>query len=214
MSRFEMYPWSLMTEVGDYFAVPTEFKPFSYVSQLVTQRNYRAGSRVKMTAVKVNYGTIVLVAQVLGELPPYEYKSPEGIMSISSKQRMRELLTSHGTPLGERAVAPIRTVSQIVNAMSWEAKNANLPWWYDPKSHALVFNARVATAEDTDKWFRKEPMPGKDEPYPEYYGLDENLTKKTRQQLMDEEPEEEDEFFELIDEGQPVLESESDTDDV
>lgn len=213
MSRAELYPWSLLTEVGDYFAVPSTFKPHQYMSQLVAQRNYKAGHGVKLTACKTSYGTIVFVAQVGDEKPPYEFLTPEGIMAVTSRDHLLRYQTE-STPLGERAVRPKRTVSQIVEAMSWEMRTENLPWWYDNKGQ-LVFNAKIATEEDTDKWYRREKMPGKDDPYPEYYNLDENLTRKSRSQVMeDEEPEEED-FFELLGEGgEPKLENESDDNDV
>jgi hypothetical protein len=190
-----MYPWSMLTEVGDYFAVPAEFKHFAYVSALVAQRNYRTASKVRYSATKTSYGTIVMVAQVGEEKPPFEYLSPEGIMSVTSRAAIRA--QGPHTALGERATVAKRTVSQIVGQMSVEQKEANLPWWYDKKGQ-LVFNSKVATPADLERWYNKEKMPGKDEPYPAYYDLDENLTKRERS--GDDEADEA-EFFEVLEDG-------------
>lgn len=186
-----MYPWSLLTEVGDYFAVPQELKPFTYMSMLVSQRNYRGGTGVRLAATKTTYGTIVMVTQVREEKPPFEYLSPEGIMSITGKQHVRS--QDHTTPVGERARVAKRTISQIVALMPIEQREANLPWWYNQKGQ-LIFNPKVATEADLEKWYNKEKMPGPDVPYPDYYKLDENL-------IRHEEPDEEideDEFFETL----------------
>jgi hypothetical protein len=190
MSRAEMYPWSLLTEVGDYFAVPSTLKPFSYMSQLIAQRNYRGGTGVRLTAVKTSYGTIILVSQVGEELPPYDFLSPEGIYSVQSKQHVRS--QGPGSPLGERPTAPKRKVSEIVARMSIDEKLHNLPWWYDDKG-TFVMNSKIAVKADHERWFTKQPMPGKDVPYPDYYNLDENLHRKP--DLVDDEPEIEDDEF-------------------
>lgn len=196
MSRTEIYPWSLLTEVGDYFAVPEKVKPFAYMSALVAQRNYRTASSVRLSANKTTYGTIVMVVQIQDREPPYEYLSPEGIMAITGKQHVASAIRGD---LGERPVMRKRTVSEIVKQMSVEVKEANLPWWYDPKTNNLVFNPKVATPEDLEKWYSKQKMPGPNDPYPEYYHLDENLIRKSREQIMAEEDEpNEDEFFEVI----------------
>lgn len=191
MSRTELYPWSMLTEVGDYFVVPASFKPSGYVCQLVAQRNYKGGYGIKLSATKLSYGTIVMVVQVRDEVAPHDYISPEGILSITGKQYLRS--QDHTTPLGERPQVAKRTVSQIVALMPIEQREANLPWWYDKKGQ-LIFNSKIATQADLERWYNKEKMPGKDEPYPAYYNLDENLIKRDE---PDDEVDEE-EFFEVL----------------
>lgn len=194
MGRSETYPWSLLTEVGDYFCVMTETKPFSYMSMLVSQRNYRFKDR-KFSCVKTSYGSIVLLAQLLDETPPYEFNH-EGILCSTSRQH---LIRSHvhapdpAAP-GERPVAPPRTQQQIVAMMSPEQREYNLPWWKDPKTGQLLFNGKVATMADAEKWVSKTWRPDPDAPYPDYYHLDENLQRKSRDQLMMETEEDEEDW--------------------
>lgn len=190
MSRSEIYPWSLLVEVGDYFAVPTEMKPFSYMSALVSQRNYK-NTKIKFSATRTTYGTIVMVAQVGEEPPPYDYKSADGIMAIEGKRKLRS--QDHNTPLGDRPNMPPRSVKQIVASMSPETREANLPWWTDPRTGKLVFNSKVATPEDLEKWYRGEKLP---EHYPDYYDLDSSLIKRT----PEAEEEQEEDFFEVLEE--------------
>lgn len=176
MSRSEFYPWSLLLEVGDYFIVPESVKPHSYMSQLVAQRNYRGGKEVKLSSVKTTHGTLVIVVQVGEEMPPYEFVTPEGIYASTSRQHLIRT-QAPDTPLGDRPVRAKKTVSQLVEAMTQDQRIANLPWWYDKKG-TLVFNPKVATPEDLDKWYNKQKMPGPDQPYPDYYHLDENLIRR------------------------------------
>lgn len=212
MSRTEIYPWAMLTEVGDYFAVPTSFKPYSYMSMLVAQRNYKTVSGQKLTTHKTTYGTIVMLAQVRDELPPYEFLSAEGIMSITDKRYLMKLAREPHDPTGEKPTRPVRTVSQMVNVMTLEAKQANLPWWYEKGK--LVFNPRVATKEDLDAWVSKQKTFNKDAPYPDYYHLDEDLTRKSSVAVAAEEsePSDEDEYFEVL-QDQPDALEEAENDD-
>lgn len=198
MSRTEVYPWSLLTEVGDYFAVPDTVKPYSYMSQLIAQRNYRAGKGLKLTTVKTTYGTIVLVAQIGDELPPFEFRTPEGILAVTSRENVKRS-QDHNTPLGERPTRPVRSQREIVAAMTTDMKIANLPWWYDGKG-TLVFNPKVATPEDLDRWYNKQKMPGPDDPYPDYYNLDEYMQIKPSASGQSGVDVDDEEFFEVLEE--------------
>lgn len=187
MSRAEIYPWSLLTEVGDYFCVPESFKPYSYMSLLVSQKNYRMKGITKYTCEKTSYGTIVMLAQIGDEIPPYEFQSEEGILSISS--RKVGLQPPSRLTVGDAPVRPKRTQVQMISMMPPAKRNANLPWWYDAEGN-FVTNPGVITEEDENKYvILGETPPGPEDPYPEYYGLDENLERRTKSmEEWEEEP--------------------------
>jgi hypothetical protein len=189
MSRSEIYPWSLLTEVGDYFTVPESFKPYQYVSMLISQKNYRLGGTLRYTACKTTYGTIVMLAQVGEELPPHEFVSPEGILSATSRAVART------TPLGNRPKARELTYAERVEQLPLEVKVANLPWWWDKDK--FVWNGGNMGSR-----YRKEDMEARiannlahfdpNKPYPDFYNLDENFRIKQEETLRDDEEEEED----------------------
>lgn len=192
MAKPEIYPWSLLTEVGDYFCVPADLKPFPYVSQYVTQKNYRLVGQMKYSATKTSYGTIVMLAQIGEETPPYEFNSPEGILSSTSRKHLISSMYDKADQkrLGEKAVVAERTIQQKVNAMSWEVRNANLPWWYDPKKGTLVVNPEVIKEPEATLFYTKQFNPGPDMPYPDHYNLDENLLRRSEAPATEEEEEE------------------------
>ncbi len=169
-----MYPWSLLTEVGDYFCVPTEVKLHAYMNQLVAQKNYRLGHEMKYVATKTTYGTIVMLVQINDEVPPHEFKSPEGILASTSRKHLIES-KSRDLKLGEKPVVPKRTQGQIVAAMSWQVREANLPWWYDPHKGTLLVNTKIIKEPESTLWMTKKFNPGIEAPYPAHYNLDENL---------------------------------------
>jgi hypothetical protein len=186
MARTEMYPWSLLTEVGDYFCVPDSFKPHSYMSLLVSQRNYRMKGIAKYACEKTSYGSIVIMAQVGEELPPYEFVSAEGILSISA--RAVGIDKTHKISIGDAPVLPKRTQQKLIDMMSPEMKQRNLPWWFDSRSEKWVTNPAVIKPTDVDKYILGgQPFPSAEDPYPEYYNLDEDLQiKETIDEAEDE----------------------------
>src|SRR6266511_623191 len=190
MSRNETYPWSLLTEVGDYFCVPSSFKPYQYVSMMVAQKNYRLAGTLKYTTVKTTYGCIVLLCQVSDEEPAHEFVTPEGILASTSRRHLIAQAEAPSSSLGERPSVPKRTVSQITDAMHWTIREANLPWWFDPRTRKLVVNPKLIQEPESSLWMSKEFNPDKDDPYPEHYHLDQDLMRKTRDQIMAEEAEE------------------------
>lgn len=159
-----------MTEVGDYFCVPEELKAFPYMNMLVTQRNYKFKGYVKLIAVKIPFGTIVMVAQIAEELPPHEFVTPEGILCSTSRNRLREFRSSPSA-IGEKAITPKRTQKQVIDSMHWEVRNNNLPWWYDSKSGKLIVNSKLIKEPEAELFFRNKFNPGAETPYPEHYNL-------------------------------------------
>jgi hypothetical protein len=151
VARVEFYPWSLLTEVGDYFCVPSEVKLFAYMSQLVAQKNYRNDGLMKYVATKTSYGTIVMLTQIGEELPLHEFVSPDGILASTSRRHLIESRSEpNGSSIGEKAVVPKRTQGQIIAAMHWEVRNNNLPWWYDPVKGTLVVNTKLIKEPEAD----------------------------------------------------------------
>jgi hypothetical protein len=203
MPQLEKYPWSLLVEVGDYFCVPTEVKDYRYMSMLVTQRNYRFGHTVRHITAKTTYGTIVMLAQVGEEIPPHEFKQPDGILASTSR---RHLIEARSQPpshegLGEKPIVAPRTQQQIVNAMHWDVRNHNLPWWYDPKKGTLVVNPEIIRDPEAELFYKKQFNPGPETPYPEQYNLGPDLLIRSTPVQEDEEEEWGDQTFEPSGEG-------------
>ena len=190
MSRNEKYPWSLLTEVGDYFCVPTEVKAYAYINQLVAQKNYRLGHELKYASSKTSYGTIVMLVQIGEEIPPHEFVSPEGILASTSRQHLiRSRSQPPSSTLGEKPIVAKRTQGQIIAAMHWEVRNANLPWWYDPQKGTLLVNTKLIQEPESTLWMNKKFNPGAETPYPPKYNLDPDTL------LIRDEAEEDDEDY-------------------
>ena len=183
MAKTELYPWSTLQKVGDYFIVMEEFKPYHYMNAIVSVRNNYQRGKFKYSCVKTTYGCIVMLAQVQDYMPEYDVEIAEGL---------RALVTSTGprdrAPLGNRPETRELTVSEKVNRMSPEVRENNLPWWYDGVNGKLVWNGKIANKSDTEQYF-KGWRPDKNEPYPEIYDLDSNLIKRDRPVEEDEENE-------------------------
>jgi hypothetical protein len=47
--RPESYPWSMLTQVGDFFLGSEDVKPYSYVTAYVSQRNHRLNGEMIYT---------------------------------------------------------------------------------------------------------------------------------------------------------------------
>lgn len=174
MSRNELYPWSLLTEVGDYFVVPKEFKEHDYMSRLVSQKNYRREGPRRFISAKTSIGTIVMLAEIEGEVPPHEFVSAEGILSSTSRQHLLRTMP-HDNPIGDKPQRAKRTQKEIVAMMSQEMRLQNLPWWFDPHNGKLLMNLRVAKDPELTAWQKNEFTPTPETPYPDHYNLDANL---------------------------------------
>lgn len=194
MSRPEMYPWSLLTVPGDYFIVSDAVKPYPYISAMVSQRNYRLGGN-RYAVARCNEGAMVILTRG-DELPtPYDSELSPGIFikkAIQSKAQVN--LDDGDNPYKLRLTPQEPKLSQmeIISRMTPEEKQANLPWWYDPKTGKTLINGKVMDEEDADKYVgRREKLPGPNDPYPKKYNLDENLRRIPRH-LVDDGDEEED----------------------
>lgn len=166
-----------MRNVGEYFVVPSDVKPFPYMRQIVANRNALMDGQFKYVCAKVSEGTVVFLAQVGDEKVPYE-EEHDGMFYSGSRAPLTE---------GEM------TLSQRVAAMSLEEKLEILPWWHDSRSGKVVVNAQVMTREDVDKYMLGGvPYPGPNDPYPDHY-VKANFRLSTRWSPDDEELEEWDE---------------------
>lgn len=185
MARDEIYPWSTLRNVGDYFIVETKVRPYSYVSQLVSQRNYRVKSQ-KLSYTKTDYGTIVMLAEIPGEYPPIGYEYTLGVYTGPIMERVFEVEKEAEAP-GARPLPRVLTMKERVARMSVEEKNANLPWWYDPKNNQLLVNTRLIKEPESTMWMEKRFTPNVNDPYPEHYNLDDDLKIKRDEEQEDEE---------------------------
>jgi hypothetical protein len=165
-----MYPWSSLTEVGDYFLVLEETRAYAHMSATVSMRNLSMKGRMKYAAVRTTYGTIVMLAQVRDDLPEYDVAITEGLLA-----RVNRVGPSPTPPLGGRPVGRELSVHEKVSRMSPEQRAANLPWWYDPMSMKLIGNGNVMREPELSQWINGTFHPHKDAPYPEHYNLDDNL---------------------------------------
>lgn len=193
MSRTELYPWTMLREVGDYFLLPKTVQPFEYMKRFVAVRNSRLKGVSKHVVADLGDHTIVILAQVNSEVPPYEYEDSSGALCSGSRNVLIEKLRGNVQEVGVKPVVAPRTVSQKVAAMSPEQRMANLPWWYDPRTGHFLVNPKIIDDEDSDLWHKGLLKPGSETPYPEKYHLDDDLQRKSRAQIM-EEAEDEDEW--------------------
>lgn len=198
MSRAEIYPWSLLTEVGDYFTVPEAFKPNSYVSAMVSQRNYRLQGLKRFVAAKTSYGTIVMLCQINEEMPPYEFMTPDGVTGSTSRQQliMDAQVQDSELPMSNRPIRVKRTQSQIVAQMALQVKQENLPWWHDPRTGKLVTNPKLMQEPETSLWLKNQFAPGPDDPYPEHYNLGPDMMRRSREDMLSDVDDEEEDFGE------------------
>lgn len=192
MSRQEIYPWSTLNEVGDYFVVPHTFKKHGDIRRYMNVKNSQMKHKYKYGCVENGDTTNVVLLCRIGELPPYEFTNEVGIMCmVSRKDTVRSARAGEETTaLGVKPLAPKRTQEQIIAAMSPEERQANLPWWYDPRNGKLLVNTRLIREPEATLFHENKFRPSPTAPYPEHYGLDENLRLKTREQQWDEEDEE------------------------
>ena len=205
MSRVEIYPWSTLTEVGDYFAVTTELRPDaqSFMYATVAQRNsYRRGL-MKYACSKTTYGCIVMLVQVGDEVPDHDYSPAPGILArVEGKPATGVPMKPRLPALGNRPPVKELSQSEKVARMTRESKNANLPWWYE--GGKLLWNPAVPKRkEDVEAYIGQKFAFGPDDPYPEFYNLDNNLTRIERERTMLEEDDEEDLWAGYSADGQP-----------
>lgn len=186
MPPSEMYPWSTLEKVGDYFLVLESFKTYVHMNATIAVRNRNMRDRMKYVCTKTTYGSIVMVAQILDHVPEYEVEILPGLLARTTN------VGPSPVSLGNKPQVRELTQQEKVNRMSAEQRAANLPWWYDPKTRTLLVSNLVKEPE-LSLWMAKKFNPGAETPYPEHYNLDENLLKKTREQIMHEDDDEEEE---------------------
>jgi len=162
------------------------------VKRYVYAKNAQLKKEFKYTAVENGDTTTVLLILRVGELPPYEFTNEYGIMAmLSRRDTVRSARAGEQTTaLGVRPLAPKRTQSQIIAIMSPEERQANLPWWHDPKNGQLLVNTRLIKDPEALMFHENKFRPNPETPYPSHYNLDDNLRLKTREQQFDEEDEE------------------------
>lgn len=199
MSRAEIYPWSMLEAVGDYFVVPEDFKPFQYISRIVSQQMYKNGKTYRYSCTKTTYGSIVMLVQVGEDLPAYEYATDDGVLVC----RMGVAKTIQ-PEFGDRPKVKHMSQEEKIARMSHAMRQANLPWWTDPKTDQPVLNTKLLLPADIEKYVRnRERIPGNNIPYPADYQLDQNLIRYTEAALSELDDEEEEDFGEppIINEG-------------
>jgi hypothetical protein len=191
--RPELYPWSSLTEVGDFFIISESLKPYNYVSAYVSQRNHRLDGEMIYSCKKIPGGTYVSLAYYDGWDPGTLEEfgedvwvgkaggggpAPKGIVEIAEEKR------------GIRAAAVEReTQEKRIARLSRQHKIENLPWWWE--NGKPVLNSRVMSHADTEKYvLGRKTVPGPNEPYPAHYRLDENFVRHA------EEDEDSGEYFE------------------
>jgi len=186
LSRQEVYPWATLVKVGDYFFVTDDFKANAhyFMNATVAQRNKHHKGRAKYTCVKTTYGCIVMLVQVADNVPPYDYEVVQGIYaSAAAFDHTAEQL------LGNKPKARELTHAEKVARLPLEVKQANLPWWYEGSK--LLWNPNIQKRkEDQEAWFARSFPFGPNDPYPEFYNLDENFrTRLPETDELDEGPE-------------------------
>lgn len=189
LSRAEIYPWSTLTQVGDFFVVSETVRPYSYVAAYVSQRNHRLNGEMIYACRKIPGATYVSLAYYEGWSPVVLEEFGDNIWV----GRVAEGGSGVSGPVGIESiaakVAERETQEKRVARLSLEHKMENLPWWWD-KGKPLL-NSRVLTESDRRKYgVGKQPVPGPNEPYPSYYNLDENFIRHV------DEDEDSGEYFE------------------
>lgn len=184
----EMYPWSTLERVGDYFIVLHEFKPYEHMNATISVRNRNMKGRIKYCCVKTTYGSIVMVAQVQDYVPEHEVEILPGLLARTTN------VGPSPVSLGNKPVSRQLTQQERINMMSWQMRKANLPWWYDEKG-TLVANG--LKEPELSKWMSGQFKPHPEAPYPDHYNLDENLMRR--------EVEEPDEVEEWENDEPPII---------
>lgn len=203
MSAPSVYPWHTLQRVGDYFIITNEWKggnTYAFMNATVAQRNSYFKGKMKYACVKTTYGCIVFLAQTSDNLPEYDYEPYPNIYAVAVNIGRDPDVE----PLGNRPYARELTQQEKVERMSPEMRRANLPWWYEYGK--LVWNPLIPKRQvDVDAFFASNFTFGPDDPYPEFYALDDALMR------TDDSPQEGDEEEDWGDEGVfPPAEEEED----
>lgn len=207
MAGNSVYPWDGLKVPGDYFVVDAEVKNPSYMKAVVSNRNAMVKGQFRYTCAKLTYGCMVVLVQVRDERVETKFEVSPG---ISLRTRAQDGIYDHQEAEVEAQqpdIPPtVLTQAERVSLMSFDEKVANLPWWFDDRTEKLVWNGKVLTPEDADRYMGKV-LPNKSTPYPEHYHLDENLRRKTHEQIMAEEDEDDEDWGPHPEyEGRPELE--------
>lgn len=183
MSRNEMYPWSTLERVGDYFIVLHEFKPYEHMNATISIRNRNMQGRIKYSCTKTTYGCIVMVAQVLDHLPEHEVEIVPGLYARTTNVGPSPVTLGNKPPVREL------TQAERVAQMSASVRVANLPWWHDPKTGMLVVSSTLLQEPEASLWYKKQFNPKPNDPYPAHYHLDQNLMRRNPVEQTEEDEE-------------------------
>lgn len=188
MSRVEVYPWSTLEKVGDYFVVTSDFekKPAHYfMNATVAQRNKHMNGRMKYSCIKTSYGCIVMVVQVEDHIPPYDYEVITGIYARASS-----FDPTATQPLGNRPQNRELTMQEKIDRLPYQVKIENLPWWWEKGEFRWNGELKRKRREDVDAFFAKDRSKFQPNmPYPEFYNLGEDFRIRKEETLLDEEEE-------------------------
>lgn len=185
MSRTEIYPWSTLEKVGDYFVVTTDFekKPAHYfMNATVAQRNKHQEGRMKYSCIKTSYGCIVMLVQIADHLPPYDYEVVPGIYAMATFDHNAK------QQLGDRPQTREMTMQEKIDRLPFSVKAENLPWWWEKGEFRWNGNIKRKRSEDIDAWMKNDRsrfMPNM--PYPEFYNIGEDFRIREPEPDIEEE---------------------------
>lgn len=183
MSRTEIYPWSTLQEVGDYFVVTDDFKPSAhyFMNATVAQRNKHYKDRAKYTCVKTTYGCIVMLVQKDDFLPPYDYEVVPGIFAVAKRFDHKAEQPLGNAPRGRELL-----MQEKIDMLPQQVKQANLPWWWE--NGKLLWNPAIPKRkEDVEAFINKTFKFGPNDPYPEFYDLGDDFRRREPVPSDDEE---------------------------
>lgn len=190
MAREEIYPWATLEHVGDYFAVMPDFRTYYHMNATVAQRNKHYSGRMRYACVKTTYGCLVILAQVQDQLPPHDYEVVNGLYAKSPTTEPGEG-EIFSTSLGKRPARRELTQEERIARIPRATRLDNLPWWWEGEK--FIWNVAVdRRAEDVEAYMSGKFKFGPEDPYPEFYNLDENFIKRVEPgSVLDEEDEDE-----------------------
>lgn len=209
MSRESLYPWAALERVGDYFVVDEEAsgKSARFMKQTVWIRNKlcaEKGLGLRYAVAQTSYGCVVFLAQTHESLPEGGVETSPGIHTYATD--ISQVPSPRSTTLGTRPKPQKMSQSERVARMSAAQREANLPWWWDSGRLIWNMNPRIKKRpEDLDAFMEKRFSFRPDDPYPDEYWLDEDLMRKSDEQILEEqelaEQAAEDEYFEVLQES-------------
>jgi hypothetical protein len=194
MARTEIYPWTTLESVGDYFFVLSEFRDYYHMNATVAQRNKHYSGRMKYACVRTTYGSLIVLAQVHSDTPTHDYEVVEGVYAKSAATEPGEG-DVRTQVLGKRPeVRRQLTQQERISRMPRGVRLANLPWWWEGTD--FVWNVGVRRRpEDVESYMSGNFKFGPNDPYPEFYRLDENFVRRGDQDSPVDDVEDEEDMW-------------------